>query len=352
MRRFSAFVLVVLVVLAGCGGTEEVATVETPTTVAPGEPPGTVTTPEQTTETATTGATITTRSRTPTPTTVSGSTPATTTSSSEKQQWTVEVVRVVDGDTLEVEFPDGHVEDVRLLGVDTPEVHTAVDPAEFEGIPDTEAGRDWLRDWGHKASEFTRSKVAGETLEISVDPEADRRGSFGRLLVYVHLGGTTLNRQLLEQGYARYYDSMFSKADSFELAETNARSADVGLWDFERSTTTTDGGVSLVVAEIHADAQGDDHDNLNDEYIVLENTGSSTIDLSGWTLRDEADHVYTFPDGFTLAAGETVTIRTGSGTDTEDTLYWGSGSAIWNNGGDTIIIRDESGQLMLEREYS
>ncbi|RLM59915.1 thermonuclease family protein, partial [Halorubrum sp. Atlit-26R] len=35
--------------------------------------------------------------------------------------WTGTVVRVVDGDTREVEFPNGEVDTVRLLGVDTPE---------------------------------------------------------------------------------------------------------------------------------------------------------------------------------------------------------------------------------------
>ena len=46
----------------------------------------------------------------------------------------VEVVAVVDGDTYAVEFPNGHIENVRLLGVDTPEVHAENAPDESEGI--------------------------------------------------------------------------------------------------------------------------------------------------------------------------------------------------------------------------
>jgi len=86
------------------------------------------------------------------------------------------------------------------------------------------------------------------------------------------------------------------------------------------------------------DAAGDDRANRNDEYVVFENTDSSTLDLSGWTVTDAADH--TVPDGTTLAPGEPLTLHTGSGDDTASDRYWGSGSPIWNNGGDTVTVRN------------
>ena len=49
---------------------------------------------------------------------------------------------------------------------------------------------------------------------------------------------------------------------------------------------------------------------------------------TGYTLSDEANHVYTFPDGFALNTGSTVTVHTGSGADTQNELYWRSGSPI------------------------
>ena len=64
---------------------------------------------------------------------------------SEATEWTVTVESVTDGDTMEVRFADGTVETVRLLGVDTPEsTVTQVSPDEWESIPDTVEGRDWL----------------------------------------------------------------------------------------------------------------------------------------------------------------------------------------------------------------
>jgi len=304
------------------------------------------------------------RPETPTETEVSESTA--TPPSSQQSSWTVTVVRIVDGDTFEVRFEDGRTEDVRLLGVDTPEVHAENDPDEFRGIPDTDEGREWLRDWGHRASEYARAELSGETVRIETDSEADRRGSYGRLLVYLTHDGDKFNEQLLRQGYARMYDSSFSERSTYENLESTAQRNDVGLWGFERSEssertpTSTEtpvpdgggGGNELVVAEINEDAQGNDHDNLDDEYIVFENTGETAIEMGGWRVSDEADHTYTVPQGVTLEPGARVTLYTGSGDDSESELYWGSGRAVWNNNGDTIYVYDDGGTLVIERSYS
>lgn len=122
--------------------------------------------------------------------------------------------------------------------------------------------------------------------------------------------------------------------------------------DSEETDPATDSTTSsLAVATINADAEGRDGENLNDEYVVFENTGTETLDLSGWTVADEADHVYTIPDGFTVAPGETVTLYTGSGTATDNELYWGSGSPIWNNDGDTVIVTTNEGDNVLKETY-
>jgi competence protein ComEC len=120
--------------------------------------------------------------------------------------------------------------------------------------------------------------------------------------------------------------------------------------DSESDEPTAEAG--LTIAEIHADAAGDDRDNLNDEYVVFENAGTDTLDLSGWTIEDEAGQRYTVPDGFELAAGETVTLYTGSGTSTPTELYWGSGSPIWNNDGDTVIVTNANGERVLAESYT
>jgi micrococcal nuclease len=163
------------------------------------------------------------------------------------QNRTATVVDVVDGDTVDVRFEDGTEERVRLLGVDTPETYEDVSPDEFEGVPDTDAGRSCLRTWGEQASEYADQRLAGETVTVELDPVSDRRGGYDRLLAYVvvdsetsetprttegdgAVNGDSFNRALLEEGYARLYDSEFTKRDDYASVERRARENDTGLW--------------------------------------------------------------------------------------------------------------------------
>jgi len=119
----------------------------------------------------------------------------------------------------------------------------------------------------------------------------------------------------------------------------------------EETTTAEESASNFEIAEINADAEGDDRENLNDEYVTFENTGEQPLDISGWVLEDTADHSYTFPNGVTVDPQATITVRTGSGTNTNTELYWDSGSPIWNNNGDTIIVRTADGDTILEETY-
>jgi micrococcal nuclease len=68
-------------------------------------------------------------------------------------------------------------------------------------------------------------------------------------------------------------------------------------------------------------------------------------------VHDEAGKTYTFADGTTLAPGASITLHTGDGTDTDAHRYWGRDGAVWNNGGDTVTVRDASGDVVAERSY-
>ncbi|WP_144901115.1 lamin tail domain-containing protein [Halobellus captivus] len=275
----------------------------------------------------------------------------------------VTVTEVVDGDTVHVAHENGSRETVRLLGVDTPETFSPNDPADFEGVPGTAAGVECLGRAGEAASAYAVDRLAGETVTLVFDEESDRRGYYGRLLAYVYVDGESFNHALLREGHARVYPSTFTERERYERTETEARDARRGLWSCidhpgaaTSSPTSTltplaDGGGPLAVADIHADAEGNDNENLNDEYVVFRNVGADELDLSGWTVVDAADHTYTFPEGTTLAPDAELTLRTGSGTDTGSTLYWGAERAIWNNDGDVVIVGDASGATVLRRSY-
>ena len=219
-------------------GTPTPSTTATPTPTSTASPTPTATATSTPTPTSSPTPTAT---PSPTPTATSTPTPRPERGPEQGTEWRVTVTRVVDGDTIEVRFPNGEIDTLRLLGVDTPETTLSrTDPAEFEGIPESPAGKDHLYEWGQKAETFATNRLDGQTVRIAVDPEADRRGSFGRLLTYVYYdGGTNFNKQLLDEGYARMYDSTFSKREAFADAEARAQSNDVGLWAFEGGPTAT-----------------------------------------------------------------------------------------------------------------
>ncbi|GAA0672760.1 lamin tail domain-containing protein [Natronoarchaeum mannanilyticum] len=101
---------------------------------------------------------------------------------------------------------------------------------------------------------------------------------------------------------------------------------------------------------------GDDPD---EEYVTLNNTGESAVEMTDWTLRDREDggrvgtnlDPFVFPDEFTLNAGEEVTIWSGEGENDESDLYWNTDVNIWNQTGDTIILRTEDGETVLRHSY-
>ncbi|WP_276249683.1 lamin tail domain-containing protein [Haloarcula rara] len=269
----------------------------------------------------------------------------------------VTVTAVVDGDTIRIEYKNGTRDTVRLVGVDTPEVHAENDPAEFEGVPDTAAGADCLREAGTNASNFAKDRLLGRTVGIATDPNLDRRGYYDRLLAYVVVDERLFNYRLVASGRARVYDSDFSQQGSFTTAEAGARDARRGLWrcvdpeaaDWTTATATTSpSGLALV--EIHEDAAGNDNENLNDEYLVFANRGEDALNLTGWTVTDAAGHSYTFGI-YSLGPGERTTLYTGSGSDNATARYWGASGAVWNNDGDRVTVRTSGGDVVLQRAY-
>ena len=144
----------------------------------------------------------------------------------------VTVIGIVDGDTIDVRYENGSSERVRLLGVDTPEVHVETDPEEFEGVPNTTAGRDCLRSVGQEASSFVRERIGDADVRLEGDPTADRRGSYGRLLAYVYYDADdeNLNYRLVADGYARVYETEFTERERFDEAQGAAKEAGIGVW--------------------------------------------------------------------------------------------------------------------------
>jgi micrococcal nuclease len=127
----------------------------------------------------------------------------------------VPVTRVIDGDTIEVRI-DGGYEDVRLIGVDTPETVK----------PDTP-----VQCFGERASHFTKRLLTGRRVRL--DFGVERHDVYGRLLAYVRLGRRFVESMLLRRGLARTLTIPPNDryAPLFHRLARRAALGGRGLWD-------------------------------------------------------------------------------------------------------------------------
>jgi competence protein ComEC len=90
--------------------------------------------------------------------------------------------------------------------------------------------------------------------------------------------------------------------------------------------------------------------DLRDEWVRIANDGQNPVALDGWTIADDGGrHAFAFP-GYTLPAGESVTVFTNTtGSNTTAAFYW-TDESIWNNDGDTAYLVDANGTLVDEWE--
>jgi micrococcal nuclease len=128
----------------------------------------------------------------------------------------VKVVRVVDGDTIQVCCIGWKREKVRYIGINTPETKHPTKEVEH---------------FGEEASEANRKLVEDKTVVLEFDVE--RRDRYGRLLAYVFLkDGTFVNAWLVEHGFAQVMTvpPNVKHQELFLKLQRDAREARRGLW--------------------------------------------------------------------------------------------------------------------------
>lgn len=239
----------------------------------------------------------------------------------------VKVIRVLDGDTIEIESG----ERVRYLGINAPE----------SGQPfSTESTRENER------------LVAGRIVNLEFDVQTQDR--YGRLLAHIWVGNMLVNKEIVKNGYAvsETIQPNVKYQDLILEAQQEARENCRGLWAGLCSQSSESSCVKII--NINADAPGNDNSNKNGEWIEIKNTCSQAISMKGWLLKDSsASNKYEFSD-FILEGSKSVIIYSGCGTNTQDKLYWQCPEgkyAVWNNTGDHAFLYDASGNLITEYQY-
>lgn len=132
---------------------------------------------------------------------------------------TATVLRVVDGDTVDVIDDTRGKLRIRIIGLDTPET---VKPAHAVACG------------GPEATEFARKNLAGQRVAVITDPTQDLHDRYGRTLAYlVKPGNWDYSVEAVRAGVGRAYvygHSPATRAPQIAAAEDEAKQAHRGLW--------------------------------------------------------------------------------------------------------------------------
>ena len=128
-----------------------------------------------------------------------------------------QVVRIVDGDTIQVIDSNGIKFKIRLLGIDTPELKQR---------------------FGYESSLSLKKIIDGKSVIIISKPEKNKPytlGRYKRIIGKIILNGKDINLEMVQKGMAWHYKKYIKSQNvedrqSYNNAEQDARLNKIGLW--------------------------------------------------------------------------------------------------------------------------
>jgi endonuclease YncB( thermonuclease family) len=302
MRRITAIVLSLAIVLGACTSSPTTESVDESTTGAPGET---------------------------SPTTTEVTLPP----AEEVERGTVD--GVIDGDTLQA-VVDGQRVEIRLIGVDAPEAADC---------------------YGGESRTALSSLVTGQTVALTSDgAEVDSSGRWLRYVIVESTPPVLVNAVLVSAGAVVPVHSGHAQQEDFMARGERAYASGKGLWGTFVCGHSAD-GVSpdrpqLRVSEISVEPAGTAEVDLTGEWFQIVNQSYTAVDIGGWLVRNETgERFFDFPGGTTVAAGGSLRVITGCGNSAGDALYWCSETPVWSISDNTIILRDQLGNVVDRRTY-
>ncbi|MFV0391817.1 MAG: thermonuclease family protein [Paludibacteraceae bacterium] len=127
------------------------------------------------------------------------------------------VHRFVDGDTFWITDGKGHVEKIRLIGIDAPEARNY--------------GKKKEQPFGKEASAFVSKFLRKKKVRLEFDVQ--KKDQYDRTLAYIWLeNGVMLNDYIVRQGFAvvSTYPPNVKYQTRFVKSERFAREKKVGMW--------------------------------------------------------------------------------------------------------------------------
>lgn len=132
----------------------------------------------------------------------------------------VDVVSVMDGDTMKVKYK-GEERKVRFLLIDAPEMYHKT------------LGE---QPYGKEAQQLNRDILdQAKSVTIEFDETGDKEDKYDRLLAYVYADGKSVQKKLIESGYVRVgyvYNQQATYLAEYEAAQQQAKDANKGIWQY------------------------------------------------------------------------------------------------------------------------
>jgi len=232
------------------------------------------------------------------------------------------VSNVIDGDTFELITG----EKIRLYGINTPESD------EY---------------YYNEATNFLKEKIENKKIKYK-DYGKDQ---YNRTLATIYLDDVDINFQLIRNGYATpYFTTKSNLKNEYENAFEECIKDGIGLC----KSSTDVCALCIKLKELNYDAVGDDRENVNGEYFILENVCDYDCDLNNWFVKDSTSRNRFTLSNITLQKNSEMYFHSGSGTQTENAYFLcfsKTCSSIWNNDFDTLYLRSSDGGLVIYKSY-
>ena len=249
--------------------------------------------------------------------------------------WNGKVRYVDDGDTLDASVPRdglGGLLRVRIIGAQ------AMEQTSYSAS--RRAGDCHAVDATNRLEQLVR-KSKGKIRVASLYPESRSRGRRLRS-VAVRKGGRwrDVGRILVSEGHALWWPGQTEDAANVRYSILSQRAAIARRGLFNPSycgVGPSEGHPIGLFAQW--DADGNDADNVNGEYVKIRNYDAvNPLPIGGWYVRDSGLRRFTFPADAVIPPNGSVTLYAGEGGNFGNEYFWNLRGPVFEN-----IIRDDRG---------
>ncbi|MEV8504726.1 lamin tail domain-containing protein [Actinoplanes sp. NPDC051475] len=272
------------------------------------------------------------------------------------QVWTGKVVRVGDGDTVLVDIAGDGANNPRWIRLINAQ---AMEFSVYSSIPARRRGECHAL---AAAARFERLvKAGGGVVRMTAQHASSSSRNRPLRAVEVRINGVwhDVGLDLIRHGLALWqpFKGEWAWNASYRVAQARAAREGLNLFD----TDTCGSGPyqsAALTAVVNYDAEGLDDQNLNGEWVRVDNASRYAVPVGGWWVRDSGLRRYTFPAGTVVPAAGSVWVHVGKGRDTATHKHWGLTSPVFDNPtddeqalGDGAYVFDPRGDLRAWMQY-